>query len=113
MTGAVSIHPVKAGGGRCTICHEPHNSKSPKLLRGDVNSVCGSCHKGHSQFGHPVGSNVMDPRTGKGMTCLSCHFTHASQQRALLRADSQRALCIECHEATDAMKAVGAGGAPR
>jgi predicted CXXCH cytochrome family protein len=105
MSKAVSVHPVTANGGRCTSCHAPHQSGRPHLLKGDVNAVCSQCHKGHAQFGHPIGSNVTDPRTGEGMTCLSCHDPHASQFRMILRADPQRALCIECHESGDAMTA--------
>jgi predicted CXXCH cytochrome family protein len=102
----VSSHPATAGGGRCTICHEPHQSANRALLRsGDVNAVCSKCHKGHAQFGHPVGSNVTDPRNGQPMSCLSCHNPHASQQKMMLRAESQRALCVECHATTDAMAA--------
>ena len=103
MDHSISIHPVKANGGRCTSCHEPHQSGKAHLLRGDINAVCSKCHGGHAQFGHPVGSNVIDPRTKQGMTCLSCHSPHGSQNRMLLRADPQRTLCIECHAAGDAM----------
>lgn len=108
MTKAVSTHPVKAGGGRCTVCHQPHQSDAPHLLASkDINAVCSKCHKGHAQFGHPIGSNVIDPRTGQGMSCLSCHNPHASQQRMMLRADAQRGLCVECHESEDAMGVMG------
>jgi predicted CXXCH cytochrome family protein len=103
MDHSVSIHPLKANGGRCTSCHEPHQSGKAHLLKGDINAVCSKCHGGHAQFGHPVGSNVIDPRTNQGMNCLSCHSPHGSQNRMLLRADPQRALCIECHAANDAM----------
>jgi predicted CXXCH cytochrome family protein len=108
---SVSIHPLKAGGGRCTICHSPHQSGNAHLLKAaDVNAVCGKCHEGHAQFGHPVGSNVIDPRTGAGLTCLSCHDPHGTQQRMTLRLDPQRALCVECHEGNDAMNARKGGG---
>jgi len=103
MAHSVSIHPIKANGGRCTSCHEPHQSGKAHLLKGDINAVCSKCHGGHAQFGHPVGSNVIDPRNNQGMTCLSCHSPHGSQNRMLLRADPQRSLCIECHASNESM----------
>jgi predicted CXXCH cytochrome family protein len=112
LATAVSTHPVKANGGRCTSCHAPHESNAPHLLKSkDINAVCGTCHKGHAQFGHPVGSNVIDPQTGDGMSCLSCHNAHVSQQRMMLKADPQRALCLNCHEGSDAMSAARPKGA--
>ncbi|HXH40469.1 MAG TPA: cytochrome c3 family protein, partial [Thermoanaerobaculia bacterium] len=113
MAKAVSIHPLKANGGRCTSCHAPHESGRPHLLKGDITAVCSTCHKGHAQFGHPIGSNVIDPRNGEPLNCLSCHSPHASAQRMILRAEPQRALCLECHESGDAMQAAKkAGGKP-
>ncbi|MDP3544402.1 MAG: sigma 54-interacting transcriptional regulator [Elusimicrobiota bacterium] len=29
----------------CASCHEPHAGKSPKLMRGDIFTLCGECHK--------------------------------------------------------------------
>jgi len=113
MARSASIHPLKANGGRCTICHDPHQSDRRSLLKGEVNAVCSQCHKGHAQFGHPIGAGVIDPRNGQPMTCLSCHSPHGSQMKMLLRADSQRALCVECHEGSDSMRAMKAGGPVR
>ena len=110
MAKAVSIHPVKANGGRCTSCHEPHQSGKAHLLKGDITAVCSGCHKGHAQFGHPIGSNIIDPRTSEPITCLSCHSPHASQNRMILRADPQRALCVECHASGDSMEAIKKSG---
>jgi predicted CXXCH cytochrome family protein len=105
LAKSVSIHPLKAGGGRCSICHEPHQSGQKALLKGDLNVLCSGCHKGHEQFGHPVGSNVLDPRTQQPLTCLSCHAAHGSQQRAILRQDPQRTLCLQCHDSNETMGA--------
>jgi len=104
MRKSVSIHPMKAGGGRCTICHEPHQSNQQSLLKGNIEAVCSKCHKGHAQFGHAVGSSVVDPRNGNPMTCLSCHSPHGSQHRMILRKDPQRALCVDCHASSEAMR---------
>ena len=29
----------------CASCHEPHASRVPKLMRGDIFTLCGECHK--------------------------------------------------------------------
>ncbi|MCR4294560.1 MAG: cytochrome c3 family protein, partial [Elusimicrobia bacterium] len=29
----------------CASCHEPHAGKNPKLMRGDIFTLCGECHK--------------------------------------------------------------------
>jgi len=94
---SVSTHPAKAGG--CSICHDPHQSGNPSLLRAKGTEVCAKCHKGHAQFGHPMGGGVTDPRTGKEMTCLSCHDPHGTQFKMTLRGDPQRGLCVSCHSA--------------
>ena len=61
--------------------------------------VCESCHKGHAQFGHPIGKGVIDPRTGKDTSCASCHSPHGTGFPALLTHSPQRSLCVQCHAA--------------
>jgi predicted CXXCH cytochrome family protein len=100
LAGAVSIHPLKAAGGRCTACHAPHASDQKPLLKAARADVCKDCHKSHSQFAHPYGPGVNDPRTGQTMTCLSCHNPHASQYSSLAVAAPSRALCVQCHKDT-------------
>src|SRR5205085_2160684 len=86
LAAAFSIHPLKADGGRCSACHAPHRSDVKPLLKAQRENLCQTCHKDHSQFSHPFGPGVTDPRTGGTMTCLSCHTPHASQQPYLLPA---------------------------
>ena len=54
-------------------------------------------HKDHSVFSHPTGPSVNDPRTGQPLTCLSCHAPHGSAFPAMLIANPQRELCLQCH----------------
>jgi predicted CXXCH cytochrome family protein len=98
LASAVSVHPLKAGGGRCTACHAPHASDQKPLLKAARSEVCKDCHKSHSQFAHPYGPGVNDPRTGQTMTCLSCHNPHASPYTSLAAAAPSRALCVQCHK---------------
>jgi len=92
-----SIHPKTGAAGRCTACHTPHQSDEPHLLKAAKNAVCQSCHKTHSQFGHPMGTGVIDPRDGTEVSCLSCHLPHGSQQQFMLIANPKRDLCVMCH----------------
>jgi predicted CXXCH cytochrome family protein len=97
FASAYSKHPLKADGGRCTACHAPHESDKKPLLKAARADLCKGCHQTHSQFAHPYGPNVLDPRTGQAMTCLSCHNPHASSFAAILVANPSRALCVQCH----------------
>ena len=82
---------------KCSICHEPHQTERPSLLARDEQSLCQKCHGSHADFGHPVGPNVIDPRTAAAVTCMSCHTPHASQHTAILTDNPSRALCVRCH----------------
>jgi predicted CXXCH cytochrome family protein len=95
---AASIHPLTVESGRCSACHQPHNAEARPLLAGQRTALCADCHQDHSRFTHPMGPNVPDPiRPGESLSCLSCHDPHASDERMLLRASPDRALCVECH----------------
>ncbi len=94
-----SVHPEKAGEGRCTICHAPHSSDQPKLASAEPLKVCASCHASHAGLSHPMGVGILDPRTQKTLTCLSCHDVHGSALPSLLTFAKERALCIQCHKA--------------
>jgi predicted CXXCH cytochrome family protein len=81
----------------CSACHAPHSAAHAPLLKADRGALCAKCHGDHSQFSHPFGANVLDPRTKQPMTCLSCHAPHGSPNVALLTDNPQRALCVQCH----------------
>jgi predicted CXXCH cytochrome family protein len=120
FASAYSKHPATADGGRCTACHAPHESDQRPLLKAARADLCKECHKSHSQFAHPYGPNVLDPRTGQPMTCLSCHNPHATQYVSLTVASPSRALCVQCHNDTPELEKqrrktgleAGAGGGP-
>jgi predicted CXXCH cytochrome family protein len=93
-----SHHPITAEGGRCTACHQAHDSDTPPLLARKRDALCSDCHRDHSRFTHPMGPNVPDPsRPGRSVDCLSCHDPHASEYKMMLRASSERDLCVGCH----------------
>jgi predicted CXXCH cytochrome family protein len=81
----------------CTDCHAAHGSNYPNMLSGPINSVCATCHEKHSQFTHPIGEKVFDPRTLQSLTCTTCHRSKGSEHFSHLRFDGNRDLCVQCH----------------
>ena len=69
---------------------------------------CGTCHQATSnKFSHPahfrakLGANTPSeyPRLPNGLvSCLTCHFPHASNNQFHLRKSADRDLCIGCHK---------------
>jgi len=92
-----SVHPVKAEDKSCLACHDPHSSSEEKLLAGGGIRRCLACHE-TMRHGHPLGEDRIDPRTGRGITCVTCHDPHGTDFPMQLRGDQSRGLCLECHE---------------
>jgi predicted CXXCH cytochrome family protein len=73
-----SHHPIPEGKVKCTSCHNPHGSRSVKLLKEKVPNLCQDCHDASQ---HP--GNVRDARAGftgsapdvrfYARSCLNCH----------------------------------------
>lgn len=70
--GSVVHWPVKQG--RCTLCHDPHQSPNPRLLRRPATTLCLSCHNAN-QLAHGAEMGA----------CLDCHQPHSSNQAKLLK----------------------------
>ena len=81
----------------CNNCHAPHGSNHPAMTKAPMNEVCSECHAKHTEFTHPIGENVFDPRTGQVMTCASCHASKGTEHDYHTRFDRKKALCIQCH----------------
>lgn len=101
--------PIAAG--MCEICHDPHGSPYYAHLRQPVNQLCLSCHgqidkqphvartttgKGHPLSGRPDPSKA---RSGREMSCVSCHYPHGGDVRYFFLNDAQSRmdLCQVCH----------------
>ena len=106
---ARSVHPLSVENGRCSICHTGHLSEFGSLLKVAAADLCKDCHKNHSDFAHPFGPGVIDPRTGKTLTCLSCHDPHGTAHQSTLTDNPQRALCVQCHKSDGPSLGTGAG----
>jgi predicted CXXCH cytochrome family protein len=81
----------------CNNCHAPHGSNHPAMFKAEINTVCSECHAKHSEFTHPIGETVFDPRTGQKMTCASCHAIKGTDHDYFTQFDRKKALCIQCH----------------
>jgi DmsE family decaheme c-type cytochrome len=86
-------HPMATGGPGCVECHEPHAARALRANPTSTARVCAECHF------EKAGPFVYD----HGMLidgCSSCHETHGSSNRHLLKHESQVNLCYECHGAS-------------
>ena len=83
----------------CTNCHSLHGSDHLAMLKDQPDKVCAKCHEEHIAFTHPLGDQAADPRTGQGMTCVSCHDPNAGTQFTyFLRGGAEKGLCMNCHK---------------
>jgi predicted CXXCH cytochrome family protein len=64
--------------GYCTICHNPHMSKQPKLLTRVGQQVCLYCHESKSVFKNDVHKEL------DGAECTDCHNPHGGEDRFIL-----------------------------
>ncbi|MGA2499729.1 MAG: cytochrome c3 family protein [Tepidisphaeraceae bacterium] len=98
---AATDRPFKTADDACTQCHSPQGIGHDKSL---------------AKFNHPTGPDAKPKDAAAGMNlplyntsftpdragsvaCSSCHDVHVGekQSKALLRASSPTALCIQCH----------------
>lgn len=82
--------------GACTACHLPHGSADQPLLKRPALSLCRDCHSPMSQQEHPMGNQVLDPRTGQPVSCATCHDPHGTKHARSLKLPGD-ALCLACH----------------
>jgi predicted CXXCH cytochrome family protein len=80
--------PVKKG--RCTLCHDPHQSPYKFQLRASGGDLCIMCHG----KGYVTGKFVHGPAAVG--SCSTCHYMHQSQYPKLLIAAGND-LCFGCH----------------
>ncbi len=101
----------------CTNCHNPHATNWPRMIKSADDSkqpfvdVCLSCHGGGPMgrvgkidlhASHPVGISardgreIIDPISGRQLSCISCHNPHGSNAPRMLRRDNDY-LCLGCH----------------
>lgn len=90
-----SIHTPVAQG-KCSGCHGPHGSATPKLLLASpAQALCVRCHTDPSLSPGAKPWAVSHPALDEG--CPTCHAPHVAEGPRLL-ATAQAALCASCHE---------------
>ena len=77
----------------CTVCHNPHSTDEPVLLKDKANSLCFMCHSDKEEeltkkaFAHaPI----------KDVGCIACHNPHTADHSPLLKVQVND-LCMTCH----------------
>ena len=83
---------------KCTDCHQPHGSDYRLLLTSDENSSCEKCHETQGKFTHPVGDDSIDPRSKRGITCITCHNPMGAEDEYSIRFGRKKKLCVQCHK---------------
>jgi predicted CXXCH cytochrome family protein len=84
-------------GMDCTNCHLPHGAANERYFVSNVIDLCSGCHENAHRTSHPIGEDIIDPRSGEQVTCVSCHQLHGADFEPYLPLDSQMDLCIQCH----------------
>jgi predicted CXXCH cytochrome family protein len=64
----------------CNLCHVPHESSTPKLLRDTAPTVCVQCHQPELLSAEPP-EHVMADKS-----CLECHSGHGGAKHGLLKS---------------------------
>ncbi|HEU4365969.1 MAG TPA: cytochrome c3 family protein, partial [Candidatus Krumholzibacteria bacterium] len=80
----------------CEACHDVHENNMDKLRGAGANELCAGCHEIENIHTHPV-KDVVDPRTGAALNCVSCHEVHSADHEHLLPFDKKRDMCVQCH----------------
>lgn len=86
-------HKVLEGTMSCSDCHNPHGgfeSKQTKLALG-ADAACIKCHS------NKQGPFVYEHAPLKVEGCSACHTPHGASNPKLLKRNSVRQLCLECH----------------
>jgi len=83
----------------CISCHAPHNGAgAARLLRGQDEQACISCHNGSNYVPMPANTNVFaEYAAGKvGHPFPSSNNPHDAAENALLD-NNRHATCVDCH----------------
>ena len=86
-------HRVNEGVVKCTDCHNPHGSLTPRELNATGTAACYSCHV------EKKGPFVYEHASVRVEGCSACHTPHGSINLHLLQRRQERQLCLECHVA--------------
>ncbi|HEY3306988.1 MAG TPA: cytochrome c3 family protein [Desulfuromonadaceae bacterium] len=57
--------------GDCLVCHLPHNSNFPALLKTEKNAICSTCHREKR-----IATAMHDKLNAQRIGCTDCHDPH-------------------------------------
>jgi predicted CXXCH cytochrome family protein len=83
---------------KCKLCHKPHTSRKPNLLRYGLPQACRPCHQEFFSHLEQHGRDKTHEPVKKG-ECRACHSVHGSMARSLLVPAGLREVCSSCHPA--------------
>lgn len=86
-------HRVNEGLVKCTDCHNPHGSLTPREINATGSEACYRCHIGKR------GPFVYEHGPIRVEGCTGCHTPHGSINLHLLKRRRESQLCLECHVA--------------
>jgi len=90
----------------CTTCHQlPHNSKYPRQLVDDPETLCTSCHTQRPVLQGKGARGIEEARSfHSAVDCISCHMSETNHRMKLIRPDdpdvSEKRMdtCTSCHK---------------
>lgn len=95
QVSASHLHPPTENDG-CLACHMYKEVKEHSFeLKRDGVELCSFCHIGASQGGLP--EDHIHPPVVDG-DCTACHDPHGADLPRMIREDSIRDLCLDCHD---------------
>lgn len=80
--------------GVCLMCHSPHESDQPHLLKLASPKVCLQCHQ-PNDLGPPI-----EAHSNPTNDCLVCHVGHGSSEHGLLRDTAMKMRTIKAPDST-------------
>ena len=89
---------VTHSGMDCSNCHTPHGGDNAKYLKSVGEDLCRGCHPSAHKGSHPMGGDVIDPRTNTTLVCTGCHELHGADFKPYLPLNPARELCLQCHK---------------
>jgi DmsE family decaheme c-type cytochrome len=89
---------ITHGDMDCSKCHTSHGGNDANYLKSVGEDLCRGCHQDSHKGSHPMGGDILDPRTKTTLVCTSCHKLHGADYKLYLPLDPERELCIQCHK---------------
>lgn len=78
----------------CFDCHDVHHSPDLKVTPKESSKLCFSCHQAE-EVSFSLASH--HPLKEGRVFCIDCHDPHGTFSTMLLKADSVKETCIQCH----------------